>query len=128
EPHAGRHNHCWQSPVYREKIAQVNERLAERYGKHPALGMWHISNEFSGECYCDFCLGFWHRYLEAKYGSLAALNEAWWTAFWSHTFSSWDEIDPRDSSVDGMKLDWARFSTDQCLDFMRHEIRAVRKH
>lgn len=43
EPQQGRHNHCWQSPVYRDKVRAINERLSERYGKHPALGMWHIS-------------------------------------------------------------------------------------
>ncbi len=128
EPHAGRHNHCWRSKVYREKLAAIDERLSERYGKHPALGMWHISNEFSGECYCELCLSHWHAFLEDKYGTLAALNEAWWTAFWSHTFTRFDEIDPRDLSVDGMKLDWFRFGTEQCLDFMRAEIQAIRKH
>lgn len=128
EPHAGRHNHCWQSPVYREKIAAINERLSERYGKHPALGMWHISNEFSGECYCDFCLGRWHSFLEDKYENVGALNEAWWTAFWSHTFTSFAQIDPRDLSIDGMKLDFARFTTAQCLEFMSWEITAIRKH
>src|SRR5690606_33864326 len=82
EPHAGRHNHCWSSPVYREKVAAINARLAERYQAHPALGLWHVSNEYSGECYCDLCLASWHRWLEERYGSLQALNEAWWTAFW----------------------------------------------
>jgi beta-galactosidase len=41
----GRHNHCLSSPVYREKVTAINSRLAARYGKHPALGVWHISNE-----------------------------------------------------------------------------------
>lgn len=128
EPHGGRHNHCWQSPVYRDKLAAINERLAERYGKSPALGMWHISNEYSGECYCTLCLARWREFLEQRYGNLSALNSAWWTAFWSHTFTNWDEIDPRDLSIDGMKLDWFRFSTDQCLGFMKAEIAAIRRH
>ena len=49
-----RHNHCFSSPVYREKIAELNRRLAERYGKSPALLCWHISNEVSGECHCVY--------------------------------------------------------------------------
>jgi beta-galactosidase len=126
EPHGGRHNHCWQSPVYRDKVRAINERLAERYGTR--VGMWHISNEYSGECYCEKCLARWHGFLEEKYGSLKDLNEAWWTSFWSHTFTSFAQIDPRDLSVDGMKLDWFRFSTEQCVDFMRWEISALRKY
>ena len=49
----GRHNHCFSSPVFREKIGIMNRKLVERYGNHPALYMWHISNEYSGECHCE---------------------------------------------------------------------------
>ena len=50
-----RHNHCYTSPVYREKTAIINRKLAERFGNHPAVIMWHISNEFGGECHCPLC-------------------------------------------------------------------------
>ena len=40
-----RHNHCYTSPVYREKVRIINQKLAERFGNHPAVIMWHISNE-----------------------------------------------------------------------------------
>ncbi len=50
--HGQRHNHCYTSPVYRRKAAELNTKLAERYGKHPALALWHVSNEYGGECHC----------------------------------------------------------------------------
>ena len=31
----GRHNHCFTSPVYREKVRIINTKLAERYKNHP---------------------------------------------------------------------------------------------
>ena len=31
-----RHNHCYTSPVYREKVRIINQKLAERFGNHPA--------------------------------------------------------------------------------------------
>jgi beta-galactosidase len=127
EPHKVRHNHCPTSPVYREKIAAINERLAERYAKHPALGMWHVSNEYGGECHCPLCYGVFQAWIKRKYKSLDALNDAWWTSFWSHTFTDWGQVRPVDPSVDGMALDWKRFVTHQTADFMRHEIAAVRK-
>ena len=43
-----RHNHCFTSPVYREKVANIDGLLAKRYAGNPALFMWHISNEHSG--------------------------------------------------------------------------------
>lgn len=30
-----RHNHCYTSPVYREKARQINVRLSQAFGKHP---------------------------------------------------------------------------------------------
>lgn len=127
EPHAGRHNHCWSSPVYRAKVAEVNGRLAERYARHPALGMWHVSNEYSGECLCELCLASFHGWLARRYGSVEALNEAWWTSFWSHTFTRFDQIDPRDPSIDALKLDFRRFTSEISIDFVRAEIAALRR-
>ena len=51
----GRHNHCFTSPVYRRKVREMDTRLAQRYANHPAVILWHLSNEFSGECYCEYC-------------------------------------------------------------------------
>lgn len=128
EPYAGRHNHCYSSPVMREKIAAINERLAERYAQHPSLGLWHISNEYGGECFCEHCMAAWQRWLKDRYGTIEALNEAWWADFWSHRYTDWAEITPKDGAIEGEKIDWSRFVTERTVDFMNHEIAAVRKH
>jgi len=128
EPYAGRHNHCYSSPVYREKVAAINARLAARYAAHPALGLWHISNEYGGECFCEHCLAAWQRWLAARYGTVEALNAAWGAGFWSHRYSDWADVQPCDGALDGEKIDWRRFVTDRTVDFMRHEIAAVRRH
>ncbi|MGE4490403.1 MAG: beta-galactosidase [Kiritimatiellales bacterium] len=121
DPHKTRHNHCWTSPVYRQKVQAVNAALAERYKGHPALAMWHISNEYNGPCYCNLCIAGFHEWLQKKYGSLENLNRRWWTAFWNHTFTEWDQIDPRDYSIDALLTDWSRFHTDQVISFYRAE-------
>lgn len=126
-PYQNRHNHCGSSPVYREKVAAINRKLAERYANHPALAGWHVSNEYNGECYCELCLAAFHHWLEAKYGTLDAVNNAWWTSFWSHRYTAWSQINPRDKCVDGLTLDWKRFITWQCCDFMRNEVAPLRK-
>jgi len=128
EPYAGRHNHCYSSPVMREKIGAMNGRLAERYADHPALGLWHISNEYGGECFCEHCMAAWRGWLKERYGTIDALNEAWWTDFWSHRYTDWAQIAPKDGAIEGEKIDWSRFVTDRTVDFMNHEIAAVREH
>lgn len=128
--HGMRHNHCWSSPVYREKTAIINRKLAERYGNHPAVIGWHISNEYGGDCHCDYCQDAFRAWLKAKYGTLDALNSAWWTAFWAHTYTEWAQIESPaphgEHAVHGHNLDWRRFVTDRTVDFCRHEIEAVR--
>ncbi|GIP54563.1 beta-galactosidase [Paenibacillus vini] len=124
--HGMRHNHCFTSPVYREKIAIMNIKLAERYSAHPAVIGWHVSNEYGGECHCDYCQEAFRAWLKRKYGSLEALNRAWWTTFWSHTYTSWSQVESPaphgEMMVHGHNLDWRRFVSDQTIDFFRHEI------
>ena len=42
--HGSRHNHCMTSPKYREKVGILDRKLAERFGSHPGVIMYHISN------------------------------------------------------------------------------------
>ena len=129
--HGGRHNHCYTSPVYRRKTKEINTRLAERYANNPAVIMWHISNELSGQCYCDKCQSAFREWLKKKYNNdLDALNDAWYTIFWSQKYSDWEQIEaPADNGMSvlhGLNLDWNRFCTEQTLDFYREEVKAVK--
>ena len=127
-PHAGRHNHCRTSPVYREKCRTINTLLAERYAAHPALLMWHVSNEYgAGACHCSLCYTAFQAWLQARYGDLETLNHAWWTTFWSHRYTAWEQIKPVDPSVQGLMLDWQRFTSDQTLDFFIAESTPLRE-
>ncbi|QSO47413.1 beta-galactosidase [Alicyclobacillus mengziensis] len=125
-----RHNHCITSPIYREKVREMNTQLAERYAHHPAVIGWHLSNEYGGECHCDLCQEGFRNWLKERYGTLDNLNHAWWSPFWSHTITNWSQIESPaphgESMVHGLNLDWKRFTTDNTLDFIRNEISPLR--
>ena len=127
-----RHNHCYTSPVYREKVRQINRKLAERYGNHPAVVAWHISNEYGGECRCPLCQEAFRDFLRQKYDNdIGKLNLAWWTAFWSKTYDSFDQIEApgqyTETGIHGLNLDWRRFVTHQTMDFIQNEIAPLRE-
>lgn len=130
--HGARHNHCFSSPVYREKTQKINRLLAERYGDNPAIVMWHVSNEYGGECHCDYCQQAFRSWLKDRYNNnLDELNHAWWGPFWSHTITDWTQIESPspigEDAVHGMNLDWRRFVSDQTIDFYKNEIAPLRE-
>jgi Beta-galactosidase len=126
-----RHNHCFTSPVYREKCRIINTLLAERYKDHPALLIWHVSNEYGGTCHCPLCQEAFRNWLKRRYGTLDRLNEQWWSAFWSHTYTDWSQIESPsslgESWVHGLNLDWRRFTTHQTVDFFKAEAEPLRR-
>ena len=72
-----RQNSCFASPGFRERVRLINRKLAERYADHPALGGWHISNEYHGECACELCRNRFYDYLKQRYGTLEKLNQVY---------------------------------------------------
>jgi len=124
-----RHNHCLTSPYYREKVRQINTALAERYADHPAVIMWHLSNEYSGQCHCELCQQAFRDWLQEKYGTLENLNQKWWTSFWSHRYTDWAQVEApspmTDTSNLSMLVDWQRFNSWQCKTFIDNERAAV---
>ena len=127
----GRHNHCYTSPVYREKVSKIDRILSERLGKHPAVILWHISNELGGECHCELCQKAFQGWLKKKYKTIEALNEAWNTIFWSHVYQDFEQVESPsplgEKDLHGLSLDWKRFVTDQTADFVAAEKKAIRE-
>ena len=126
-----RHNHCLSSPVYREKVRQINTLLAQRYKNHPALGLWHVSNEYGGECHCPLCQEKFREWLKKRYGTIEKLNDDWWNTFWSHQYSSFEQVESPSSRGEhcshALKLAWKRFTTQQFCDFYAWEIEPLKR-
>ena len=126
--HGSRQTFCPSSPVYAELSLRLVETLASRYADHPALAMWHVSNELgchNVHCYCDVSAAAFRRWLQRRYGDLDGLNAAWGTAFWSQRYADWlDVMTPRVTTAQGnptQQLDFWRFSSDELLGIYTRE-------
>ena len=132
-----RHNFCYTSPVMRAKTKALDEALSERFGRKDNVILWHLSNELAGNfsdgaCHCELCQSAFRNWLKERYGTLDALNHAWWGRFWSHVYTDWEQIHSPaphgETTVTGLELDWRRFVTDQISDFCGMERQAVALH
>ena len=131
--HSGRHNHCMSSLEYRTLVEKMDTKLAQEFGNHPGLILWHISNELGGECYCDSCKKRFQEYLREKYhNNIEELNKQWWTSFWSRRFDSFEQIEPPydngEHSILGLNLDWKRFNSWNMKDYLAFERRILKKY
>ncbi len=131
----GRLGWCPSSPVFRRYAERIADALGERYGKHPAVRMWHVSNELgggNGRCYCDESAAAFRSWLERKYGGLDELNAAWGTSFWGHRYTDFEQImPPRGSTAahsPALQLDFERFSSDELLEHFRAERSVLARH
>lgn len=131
ERFGNRHNNCYSSPIYREKVRIINTKLAQRYASHPGIVLWHISNEYNVEdCHCELCKANFRKWLKEKYGTIEELNRRWWNGFWSHRYQNFEQIDPPGGHGEWvsnpLKLEWHRFKNYMLNDYIKVEIDAVR--
>ena len=130
-----RRHYCFSSTGYREQARRITREVAGRYGRHPAVVAWQTDNEYG--CHdtvlsasTDAKAGF-RRWLARRYGSIAALNQAWGTVFWSQEYRSFDEIDLPVLTVTEAnpthRLDWRRFASDEVVAFNRDQVRILRE-
>ena len=132
--YGSRQHYCPNSIDYRRKATALVRRLAERYGGHPALAMWHVNNEYGDHikaCYCDACAVAFRRWLKIRYKTLDALNVAWSTSFWSQRYYDWEDILPPRltpaGNNPGQMLDYQHFMSDSLLACYQLEATILRE-
>jgi beta-galactosidase len=130
-----RQHFCPSSPAYADAASALVYKLASRYRDHPALALWHIGNEYGDHveaCYCDVSAEHFRRWLQQRYGTLDALNDAWTTDVWSGRYGDWREVMPPRLAPGpinpALQLDFRRFSSDAllaCFDRERDILREL---
>ena len=129
-----RQAYCPSSPVWKENVARMTRAMAERYGNHPALALWHISNEYGdhvSRCWCPASAVHFRAWLQNRYTTLEGLNEAWGVGVWGQRYTEWDHIEPPRTATGPINptqlLDFERFSSDALLELFQVEIDVLRE-
>ncbi len=130
--HGRRKHYSHLSRRYRALAAGIVGKMVEAFADHPALHSWQIDNEMSGRDYSDESRDLFHAYLEARFGTVEAMNRAWGLEFWSQAYASFDEVPMPTASVGSIEVPerhhpslilaladffsrgWTRFISEQC--------------
>lgn len=126
--HGGRVHYCITSPDMSSASRRIVEAMARHFGSNPNVIGWQIDNEFSRVCYCDRCKALFRLFLEKRYCTLANLNQCWATAYWSQSYSSWDQIpipwEPKHNP--GLVLEFKRFVSSSNRIFQKLQVDILR--
>lgn len=135
--HGSRSHACWSVPRYREYVAKIITKLAERFGDDPRVWGWQLDNELShyGKeyCYCDFCQAKFRTWLKVKYSTIDKLNQAWGNAFWSQMFQNFDQIRiPNQAELvqqinPHAQLDFQRWFAEEAAGYVRFQTETLRR-
>ena len=120
-------HYCVNSPEFQVAVERIVRALAQCFGSNPNVIGWQLDNEYHRVCYCDRCQGLFQKFLQARYGSLDALNERWSTSYWSQTYSAWEQIPiPIGPHNPGLMLEFKHFITESYRKFQRLQVDTLR--
>lgn len=129
DQHGNREQFNFTSPKYRELVAKVSEKMAERFGHDPNVIAWQLDNEIGEQSYDEATRAQFQQWLKAKYKTLDNLNARWTTAYWSETYQDWNQIPLGETPGNpGLMLNWKEFVTDVWRSYDRVQIDAIRAH
>lgn len=129
DQHGNRQQFDWSSPKYREFTRDIATRLALEFGHNPNVIGWQIDNEYANASFGASTRTQFQQWLQARYGTLDNLNTRWTTAYWSQTYTAWDQI-PIEAQYGnpGLLLSWRRFVSDTWRSYQRVQLDAIRAH
>jgi len=122
--YGSRRNYCLNNPHFLAAVQGIVTAMAEHYKNHPGVLGWQIDNELGGpDCYDSLCQAAFQKWCRTKYGSLDAVNQAWGTIFWGHTYSAWSQIPLPWNTLYGvhnpsLELDYHRYFSDASRNFL----------
>lgn len=125
--HGNRQHFNWANVKYREMARKIAEQMAKRFGHNPYVLGWQIDNEYADVSYDPETRGQFQQWLKARYATLDNLNARWTTAYWSESYTSWDQIPIQvDYGNPGLLMSWKRFVSDTWRSYQNNQMEVIR--
>ncbi|KAJ55334.1 beta-galactosidase [Actibacterium mucosum KCTC 23349] len=129
-----RRHYCFSHEGYAQECDRIVGLLADRYGDNPHVAAWQTDNEYGCHdtviSYSGAARGAFQKWLEARYETIGALNDAWGNIFWSMDYDRFDQVDLPNLTVTepnpAHALAFRRFSSDQVVAFNRRQVAIIR--
>jgi beta-galactosidase len=135
--HGTRQHGSWSNPKYRELVTNLVAAQAKHYGNDKRIWGWEIDNEPSHYGTYDFSPGAqknFKEWLQNKYKTITAMNQAWGTAFWSGVYTDFNQIEIPNvpKLISGIAspisiVDFKRYSADECASFVSMQFNTLRE-
>ena len=134
QEHGTRDQQSLSNPVWRDLSKKIVAKMGERYGNNPAVIGWQIDNEpWAKEDFSPSSQKAFQLWLQNKYKTIENLNRAWGNAFWSQTYSDFDQIKIPNAGLVGWwginphsLLDLKRYSADIQAEFLDMQAAVLR--
>ena len=131
--YGSRRNYCLHSPSFIAATRRIVTAMAAHYKNHPGVIGWQIDNELGDPiCYDPYCRAAFQKWCRAKYKTLDAMNKAWGTIFWGHTYLAWNEIPLPWNTLGAahnpsLALDHRRFHSEATTGYLKLQVDLLRK-
>jgi beta-galactosidase GanA len=126
---------CPDNPEVQELEARFIQAVCTHAADHPAVAFWEPINEPhmwvdmaqnppGTFCYCAATRQVFREWLQARYGALEALEEAW-----GRRFSCWEDVRPP-TWIFGFSdwVDWRTFTTENIAGLVDRRAKVIRAH
>ena len=126
DQHGNREQFNFANPKYRELARNIAEQLAKRFGHNPYVLGWQIDNEYEMASYDPETKAQFQQWLKARYHTLDNLNARWTTAYWSESYTAWDQIPIQVGYGNpGLLLSWMRFVSDTWRSYQKNQLEVL---
>jgi beta-galactosidase len=131
--YGSRRNYCLHNAAFLAATTRIVTAMAEHFKDNPGVIGWQIDNEVGGpKCFDAASQAAFQAWCQRKYRTLDALNAAWGTIFWGHTYETWQQIPlPWNTLYNthnpSLELDYDRFQSESSRAYVDVQTGVLRR-